>query len=42
MSEFQRKVYRVVEKIPKGKVISYRELAEEIGHPKAWRAVGNI
>jgi len=36
------KVYRVVSKIPKGKVMTYKEVAEKAGFPKAWRAVGNI
>lgn len=41
-SLFQKKVYEVVKKIPKGKVLSYRETTEKAGFPKAWRAVGNI
>ena len=42
MSSFQKKVFNVVGKIPKGKTTTYREVAEKIGHPKAWRAVGNV
>ncbi len=42
MAPFQKKVYREVRKIPKGQVMSYKELAEKINHPTAWRAVGNI
>ncbi len=41
-SEFQKKVYKVVSKIPKGKVMTYKEVAEIAGRPKAYRAVGNI
>lgn len=41
MTSFQEKVYRVVKQIPKGKVITYKELAKKIGHPRAYRAVGN-
>lgn len=41
-TEFQRKVYGVVRKISKGKVISYKEVAKKAGRPRAWRAVGNI
>ncbi len=41
MTSFQRKVYEVVEKIPLGKVLTYREVAKRIGYPKAYRAVGN-
>ncbi len=42
MSFFQRKVYRVVKKIPRGKVLSYKEVAQLAGRPQAWRAVGYI
>ncbi len=41
-SLFQKKVYEIVRKIPKGKVKTYKEVAELAGSPKAWRAVGNI
>ena len=40
--EFKEKVYNVVEKIPKGKVLTYKEVARRAGRPLAWRAVGNI
>lgn len=39
---FQEKVYAVVKKIPKGQVLTYKEVAKKIGNPKAFRAVGNI
>ncbi len=39
---FGDKVLRVVKKIPKGKVLSYKTVAELAGSPRAWRAVGNI
>jgi len=39
---FQRKVYEIVKKIPKGKFLTYKNVAELAGFPKAWRAVGNI
>ena len=39
---FQRKVYEVVGKIPKGKVLTYKKVAQKVGHPQAWRAVGNV
>ena len=35
-------VYAVVRKIPKGKVLTYKEVARRVGKPKAYRAVGNI
>ncbi len=37
---FQREVWTALSAIPFGKVVSYRELAESIGRPKAVRAVG--
>lgn len=39
-TEFQKKVWRGLGKIPHGKTISYGELAKRIGNPKACRAVG--
>jgi len=39
---FQEKVYSVVKKIPKGNVLTYKQVAELAGNPKAFRAVGNI
>ncbi|TSA24063.1 MAG: MGMT family protein, partial [Bacteroidetes bacterium] len=39
-TEFQTKVWEALEKIPYGKTITYHELAERIGDPKAFRAVG--
>jgi methylated-DNA-[protein]-cysteine S-methyltransferase len=42
MTSLQRKVYEIVRKIPKGKVLSYSEVARLAGSPQAWRAVGNI
>jgi methylated-DNA-[protein]-cysteine S-methyltransferase len=39
---FEEKIYRVVKTIPKGRVMTYKEVAERIGHPNAFRAVGNI
>jgi methylated-DNA-[protein]-cysteine S-methyltransferase len=39
-TEFQRLVWKGLCRIPYGKTISYRELAEWVGRPKAWRAVG--
>ena len=39
---FTQKVYEVVSKIPRGKTMSYREVAIAAGSPRAYRAVGNI
>ena len=38
---FQRAVLLACARIPKGKTISYSELAKRIGKPRAARAVGN-
>lgn len=42
MKSFKEKVYGIVKKIPKGKVLTYKEVAKRAGSPKASRAVGNI
>lgn len=42
MKTFKEKVLEVVRKIPKGKVLTYKEVARRAGSPKASRAVGNI
>jgi len=38
---FQKKVWSALAKIPYGQTRSYKEIAQSIGHPKAFRAVGN-
>ena len=38
---FQKKVWHALAKIPYGQTRSYKEIAQAIGHPKAFRAVGN-
>lgn len=38
---FERDVYVATYKIPKGKVSTYKRIAEKIGKPKAYRAVAN-
>jgi O-6-methylguanine DNA methyltransferase len=38
---FQKKVWSALMKIPYGRTRSYGEIARAIGHPKAYRAVGN-
>lgn len=40
-SEFQRTVWRRLQKLKFGSVITYAELAQSSGHRKATRAVGN-
>ena len=41
ITKFQEKVYNIVKKIPKGKILSYKEVAKLAGSPRASRAVGN-
>ncbi len=38
---FQRKVWDALAEIPYAETVSYGELAEQIGHPRAARAVGS-
>lgn len=40
-TDFEQLVYDVVKTIPKGQVRTYGWVAEQIGKPKAARAVGN-
>ena len=40
-TDFQKKVWNELLKIPFGKTISYKELAVKIGNPKGCRAVAN-
>lgn len=39
---FKRQVLEVVSQIPKGKTLTYKEVASRAGSPRAYRAVGNI
>ena len=40
-TNFQKKVWNKIKKIPKGRTTSYKQIAIAIGHPKAARAVAN-
>lgn len=40
-TEFELAVYRALQRIPYGETMTYSEVARAIGHPKAFRAVGN-
>lgn len=42
MTPFAKKVYKVVLKIPLGEVRTYKWVAQKIGHPQAFRAVGQV
>jgi methylated-DNA-protein-cysteine methyltransferase-like protein len=39
-SEFHRRVWRAVRRVPRGKVATYGQIAAVLGHPRAARAVG--
>jgi methylated-DNA-[protein]-cysteine S-methyltransferase len=41
MTEFEKKVYDIVKKIPRGKVLTYGEVALKLGKVGYARAVGN-
>lgn len=38
----KEEVYKYLLKIPKGKVVTYRQIAEYLGNPNLSRVVGNI
>lgn len=39
---FRDRVFGIVKRIPKGRTLTYKEVAEKAGSPRAYRAVGNI
>ena len=41
LTKFQKNVYAATRKIPRGRVVTYAEVARAIGKPRAARAVGN-
>jgi O-6-methylguanine DNA methyltransferase len=41
ISEFESKVYKAVKLIPSGQTRSYKWVAQRIGCPRSYRAVGN-
>ncbi|MGH2663435.1 MAG: MGMT family protein [Actinomycetota bacterium] len=42
LGEFERRVRAVIQRIERGEVMTYGEVAEEAGYPGAARAVGNV
>ena len=42
MKTFRENVLAVVRDIPKGSVMTYKEVAKKAGSPRAYRAVGSI
>ncbi len=41
-ADFKDKVLAVVKTIPRGKTLTYKQVAQKAGSPRAYRAVGNI
>jgi len=41
-TEFEREVLVATFKIPKGKISTYKRIAEKIGRPRAYRAVASV
>ncbi|MCD6500598.1 MGMT family protein [bacterium] len=42
IKNFKDRVYKIVKQISPGNTMTYKEVAERAGRPRAWRAVGNI
>ncbi len=42
MITFREEVLKIVSQIPKGKILTYKEVARRAGRPNAYRSVGNI
>ena len=40
-TNFQKKVWSEIDKIPYGKTVTYKDIAKKIGRPNASRAVAN-
>ncbi|MBP7088392.1 MAG: MGMT family protein [Candidatus Omnitrophica bacterium] len=41
MTDFEKKILRIVAKIPLGEVRSYKWVAKKARQPRSWRAVAN-
>lgn len=41
LTKFQKKVYNVVQRIPRGKVTTYKKIAKVLGNVELAQAVGN-
>jgi methylated-DNA-[protein]-cysteine S-methyltransferase len=42
VTDFQRKVLLACYSIPRGQTMTYKQLAQKAGYPKAYRAVGSV
>ncbi len=40
-TDFEKKVWTIIDSIPKGKVLTYKKIAQMIGKPNSARAVAN-
>lgn len=40
--KYENEIFRLLRKIPKGKVTTYSEIAKALGNPKLARHVGNV
>ena len=40
-TDFQKKVWNEIKKIPRGSILTYKDLAKKIDKPRAYRAVAN-
>lgn len=42
MPGFKTKVLKIVLQIPRGQVLTYKQVAKKAGRPRAYRAVGSV
>lgn len=42
MKTFKQRVFEIVSNIPRGKTLTYKQVAKAAGRPQAYRVVGNI
>jgi O-6-methylguanine DNA methyltransferase len=42
VTPFAKRIFEIVRHIPKGKILTYKQVAFAAGRPRAYRAVGNI
>ena len=40
-TDFEKKVWTIIDSIPKGKILTYKKIAQMIGKPNSARAVAN-
>lgn len=42
LTDLGEKIYKLLKKMPKGKVTTYKILAQKVGRPRNWRQIGNF